>query len=364
MTDLQRTRIAQTLVVLGLLCTTVLCDTKTVSDAAGLIEIFKEEGDNPIADEITITASTLDFQGFSILPLGARDDGTCRPFSGTLIGYGRYITNLVMDNTGRKFQGAGLFCELTGNANIFGITLDRTCNFTGSNASAISVKVTGPVSFVSVTVEAEVHGSAIAGGFAATVGSLPYGENITIESCVSNGNVNGKTKGQSDIGGFVGLVTGNDEASFIVKESGFHGSLFCDSFTCNMGGFIGSFRNNGEAYLEFINSESVISKATDSVNGQLAFGGFVGLFESIPTISIFGTDTTLGGRVVIDSEGSNSVFGGLAGKVTGGLMTSIILKRVKNTMELQAHCGSLLSGGLFGYKPKQSNDYQYRRRPK
>ena len=240
--------------VLGLLCTTVLSVPIHVNYVDQLLVIFNQSEVREISDEITIM-NPLDFSGRSILPLGVHG-GSCTPFSGTL--NGNRIQNLVMDNTDKEYNNAGLFCKLKGGATITGLTLDETCKFTGVEAGAISVSVTGPVNFSDVKVEAEVHGSNNAGGFVASVKNLEHGEQITIRGSESTGRISrGFGGNQYGIGGFVGIVTESDDAKIIVDNSRFEGRLTCETSSCNIGGFIGLVQDADNVDLEFTECKSV-----------------------------------------------------------------------------------------------------------
>ena len=348
MTESRRARFALALVVLGVLSTTVLGQNRyTFKSATGLVAFFNDPKKSVIEDEIILNG-TIDFTDQLGLPLGSHDDGTCTPFGGRFIG--NTIKNLVVNNTGKAYQNAGLFCELAAGAQIINLVLDESCSFTGEWAGAVSVNVSGPVTMTNVVVNAEVHGTERAGGWFATVEGV-QGGTLKIEDGQSTGKVSGRFEKQgSDIGGFVGLVQNSDDLTIQFSKSLFSGDLLCDSMTCYMGGFIGRVKGSSSVSLGFIESESVGTlKVESGGNQQFNVGGFVGFFQGNQIVKLSGTSVTISGSVSVYSYGSSeNAFGGFVGLFDECTTIETVLKQVNNTISLSVIGPSLWSGGLIG----------------
>lgn len=298
--------------------------------------------------ETIILNGTIDFTDQLGLPLGSHDDGTCTPFSGRFIG--NTIKNLVVNNTGKAYQNAGLFCELAAGAQIINLVLDESCSFTGEWAGAVSVNVSGPVTMTNVVVNAEVHGTERAGGWFATVEGV-QGGTLTIEDGQSTGKVSGRFEKQgSDIGGFVGLVQNSGYVEIQFSKSLFSGDLLCDRMTCYMGGFIGRVKGSSSVSLGFIESESVGTLGLEGDgNKQFNVGGFVGFFQGNQIVKVSGTSITISGSVSVGNDGSkDNALGGFVGLIDECTTIETVLKHINNTISLKANSSRLQSGGLIG----------------
>ena len=346
MAESQRARFALALVVLGVLSTTVL-GSRTFKSATGLVAFFNNSKKSVIEDEIILNG-TIDFTNQLGLPLGSHDDGTCTPFGGEFVG--STIKNLVVNNTGKAYQNAGLFCELAAGAQIIGLILDESCSFTGEWAGAVSVNVSGPVTMKNVIVNAEVHGTERAGGWFATVEGS-QGGTLTIEDGQSTGKVSGRFEKQgSDIGGFVGLVQNSGYVEIQFSKSLFSGDLLCDRMTCYMGGFIGRVKGSSSVSLEFIESKSVGTLGLEGDgNKQFMVGGFVGFFQGNQIVKVSGTSITISGSVSVGNDGSyDNALGGFVGLIDECTTIETVLKHINNTISLKANSSRLQSGGLIG----------------
>ena len=147
----------------------------SVGTADELISLFTDTTGGVVETNIELLHD-LDFSYSGLtLPLGAKSDGSCIPFSGVMHGNGFSVKGMIIANHNKEgYQGAGLFCGL-GNASVVNLFIDSSCSFRANYVGALSVTVVGSLTVSNVTNKADVFGDVSAGGFIGSIADLKWG---------------------------------------------------------------------------------------------------------------------------------------------------------------------------------------------
>ena len=343
-------------------------DVVDVSNVEELLGIFQNAQGNPVKEEISIKAD-LDFSELtSVLPLGIQS-GSCAPYSGVFHGNGHSIKGLSMKNKERNdYNNAGLFCELN-HATIENLVFDSSCSFDGITAGALAVNVTGSLTVNNVTNKAQVSGNTRVGGFVSFVSGLQQSDVVLFESCMNEGNV---TTDGWDIGGFIGLIHSNTNATFeftncrnigtisgSVSVGGFAGAFWVNNGTtihvsnCINDGNVQAWGSDGRCggligyYQE--NSHLIISKFINNgnISSQNRVGGVLGVFYACLDAEIFIENSLNYGPIT----GTNFT-GGFIGYHTMGTKFNLTISNCTNygTVSSSSGCGGGFAGAITRHK--------------
>jgi len=246
-------------------------------------EIELMDYDYKLNIDIPLTANWTPF-GY-----GLAQDGSDIPFTGTLDGNHKTISNLkialgdavVSDDTTTYYQNVGLFAMLGSDSIIQDLTI-RTSEdgveggmvvgiLAGQNAGTVNnVTITGPVNAEDATVTDSAYVGAYAQEYNSYVGSIAGFNEGTISNCTVTG---AKVYGYVEVGGAVGentgIITGTNITLDDLNAQATETTL--QSMGMNyIGGFVG-LNDSGYIYncgVEFTN--------TGIVKGYYYVGGFVG----------------------------------------------------------------------------------------
>ena len=296
-----------------------------------------------------IFMNDIDFSGVSdYMPIGDFN----APFCGTLLGNGKLIKNLVIDNSDADAD-EGSFTGLIGmhsNGLIASLTLDSSCCIKGnSNVGGFAGAV------ISGSIEDCINNATIEGenGIGGIVGVCMT---ISIKNCINNGELIIEEDYQSNIGGIIGSCQQGEivdctntvpinapEASYIGGIVGY--SDMTDIINCsNIGNITGNYTLGGIAgqvyYKNIINCENDGDiTCTNKYSGNwVEIGGIAGRMNENCEMKYCRNS----GNVSINELYDSKDVGGLTGELTGN---SNILYSY-NTGNVT---GGTNTGGIAGY---------------
>lgn len=307
-----------------------------VHRAADLVEIFENATGKTLSDDIDVLAD-LDFSQVTLsLPLGGFPNFSCRIFTGSLRGHGYSVKNLVINNSSGL---AGLFCMMA-NATVEDLVIESSCFFNGSLAGALVIKLVGSLTVKNVTNKANVKSDYDAGVFVGDASEIQQ-ERVVIsfESCVNEGNVNGKSRG---VGAFVGSIERSPNVILTMIHCENKGVIHGNDN--DVGGFVGELcrnRNLSVSILNSINSGPVIGDAS-------FVGGFIGFVEYNPSALIVISNCVSRGSVT-----GKWYVGGFVGSITSGSTMNFTIQNSSNECRVD---GQSFSAGFVG---EFSNSAQY-----
>ena len=144
-----------------------------------------------------IVTSDLDFEGYTIVPLGSSE----LPYCGTFDGQGHTFSHLVI-NSDKTYTG--LFSIIGPNAHIQNFVFDSTCSIKGGNYTAIvggSATVSGDVYISGVGNEGSVTGGVNTGAIFGC--NMSNKASVLVDNCYSSGSVVG-SKESGALTGYIG----------------------------------------------------------------------------------------------------------------------------------------------------------------
>ena len=303
------------------------CRVVKVKYPQELINLFKSG--TTVNDTVQLV-SDIDFSASThTLPFGAFSNGTCVAFSGVFQGNGHSIKGFVMNNRYKTgYNNAGLFCSLV-NATVENLVIDSSCSFTGYNAGALSVTVTGSLTVKHTTSNAFVNGRYRVGGFIGYVEYLKQPTVVSFEHCANHGDVVGSN---DHVGGLVGDISYNNNMVLTISNSINNGKIIGRD---EVGGLVGSIKYNTNKALTIDNSIN-----NGIVTAQWSAGGLIGNMNDDKNTEI-----------VIDSSHNNGFVigydsGGFVGATSGNTNMTITISNSINNEEITANS---YVGGFIGY---------------
>ena len=293
-------------------CFCILCGNgKDVYTAADLIDTFNDATTSGIVSIEIEVCDDLDFSHVSLAsPLGFQSPSSCIPFSGTLHGNGHSIKGLVMESTGvENSLDSGLFCRLK-NATIENLVIEQSCRFSGYNAGALSVRVVGSLSVVNVTNQASVSGNWCSGGFVGMIENVQNDDHVEFDGCVNEGEING----YNNVGGIVGLMTGNSGINLHFDGLVNRGCVNC--VENSVGGFLGQVYSCTDVWITISNctNHGTVKGTPFEAQTEAKFndlGGFVGYIYDSHYISLAISNSLNNGTVI----GDDNCVGGFIGSL-------------------------------------------------
>ena len=310
----------------------------TVRSATELIDVFKGATGETVDFDIDLREN-LDFsEGKLIFPLGAFENGTCKPFRGVLHGNGHSIQRLQMNNSRSEgYNNAGFFCKLE-NATIENIAFDTTCTFVGTNAGTLSAEATGSLNLTNIVNRGNVFGNTKVGGM---IGHLDNANNgsvtLIMDRCANEGTVSGN---KENVGGLVGAISRNAHIDTIIFNSINHGTV---KGTFNVGGLVGYISDNNEIKLRIIDNWN-----NGHVNGTHEVGGYLGCLEKNDNVNISISESTNNGI----TTGSSVNVGGFVGGIIENTNITFTLYHCRTNKVVN---GSSAIGGFIGVLTENKN---------
>ena len=335
---------------------------KKISNAQQLVDLFV--AGTAVHEDIELKKD-LDFQNTNlILPLGAKSDDSCLPYTGVFNGKGHKIKNLVMNNTEESgYAGAGLFCCLE-NAVVKDLVFDSSCSFTAESSGALSVMATKSLTVSKVTNKADIYGSEIVGGILGYVYDLSNEDTLFMENCVNEGNIH--SSGMNN-GGIIATIE-HSAANMTIQNCINRGQITANDET---GGIVGIIHDCTHATVTISNCIN-----DNSVEGTEMVGGFIGfIYECLNTVVTIGrginngnvsTLQMLGGFIgavyqnenvnisifnsinngMVTGSGENGEYGGIVGRLYKNTGVFVSLSNVYNNGAVEGT--STFVGGLVG----------------
>lgn len=332
-------KIVFSLMVIAAFCCLTCSYAYDVKSVSQLMSLFDSQSQGTVSQTINLLVD-LDFSVTKLtFPLGRKTSGTCVSFSGVLNGNGHTIRGLEMDNKEKtSYSNAGLFCVLE-NATVNDLVIDRSCSFVGKGVGALAVTVSGSVNLRNVISHASVTGETDIGGFLGLIQKTNRAT-VSLENCANYGSVTGTYFAtQNRVGGMIGFARDNTNLAINVYDSINSATLTCKSGYC--GGFIGYFFNNSAFTVEMSGCDN-----NGNVNGNRLAGGFIGGFWSNDNGEI-----TLLKAANYGNVSGLKMVGGVLGSVSGGKDLRVNVFKCKNTGFIS---GLDLIGGLVGSVSTQS----------
>lgn len=348
-------------VVLGHIAVTCT-GLKKISNAQQLVDLFA--AGTAVNEDIELRKD-LDFKNTNlVLPLGAKTDDTCVPYTGTFNGKGHMIKNLVMNNAEASgYAGAGLFCRLQ-NAVVKDLVFDSSCSFTAESSGALSVEATALLTVSKITNKAAVNGTEIVGGIIGYAYDLSNQSSSQIDSCVNEGSV--KCTGRYT-GGIIGLIE-NTVADIIILDCTNRGPITAQDMTGGIVGCIQDCINTTVTFSNCMNDNDIdgtelvgglvgyVGTCTNTVvtiggsfnNGNILeiqyLGGFIGSFGENENVNVTIFNSINNGMV--SCSGTYGECGGFIGSMYSSAGAFVALSNVYNNGAIKTAYS--YAGGLLG----------------
>jgi len=238
-----------------------------------------------------VLKTDLDFSSSSLTsPVGVDSDGHCHHFEGNFDGQGHVIKNLKMDSKNFDY-GAALFCCIGDSYyTVKNLVFDQSCEFSGTIAAAVTAKAYVP-DIINVTVNAQITGTDVAGGFIGQiVGEVTWTPILNIVNCKNNAVIKTISSKDSCVGGFIGLMGCYSEkwryATYINNNEGeFNISAECLGTETVLGGVVGCVRKGERISIGMKNNKLSLVAHTHKCD-SLTSGGPIGAVQKSPKFSI------------------------------------------------------------------------------
>ena len=288
--------------------------------------------------------------GLEMVPIGT----LAAPFTGKFNGNGKILSNWQVETYTLDDGAAGLFGYVSGNAEIYGITLSGgACSAEGYLASdmhpaggivgMVTSLVGGTVSIHDCVNLNDVRSEHISGGIVGQVSS-----NVIIRDCVNEGDVLGvwaaggivgsasgtvtiadcsngggieaiSASGYAYAGGIAGFLTSVDPDGIVVSDCTNTTVVSASALNLRAAGIAGFARN--ATMTDCINSGKIEGDSTLGADATSYVGGIVGRLESSLIDGCINEATGTIGMVAEDSLGNNGLrywLGGIAGDMVYG----------------------------------------------
>jgi len=282
-------------------------------------------------------------------PLGLRDDMSCMPFSGVMDARGFSIIGVNMGGTDTD---SALFCGLR-DAVIGNLVIDKSCSFSGSSASALSLTASSYVGLVNVKNYARVEGHLTVGGFFANVEGTD-GATLEIINCTNAGELV-CTRDQDDgkntlLSAFIGYLHNNQNMKVIVQNCVNDGVLLSTRTgkQAQVGAFCALMDQISSSTIQisdFVNNGNIIVRASSGRVGGLF--GIVYYGESY-TLELSGCVNN--GNIDYSGEDSDGSQGGFIGYISKSKKNKIDFTHCVNNGEVKTQTAvSTTTTGCSGF---------------
>lgn len=331
-------------------------------------------GDNPsLMNKTFKLAATLDFNTLTFIPVGSATN----PFSGTLIGAGNVIKNIVSTCTG---TAGGIISHMSNTVSMrsMGIVgplvlenLDFRC-FNQNVGALVGTLLTDTAAvndggrrleienIVVTNSHLEVVVSSTSGAVGGLIGSIDFNNvnsrisNITVQNSDIIGNSNGEHVG-GVIGKFVSTGPGPTSSARVEAIKSLGNSIYAYDSIIGTGGVFGYY----QASSGNVETRKII--ANNTVSGISSVGGVIGdlangrLSEAVAKGSVAG-GADIGGVVGSSSAAGNVINGSyseasVTASVNGGVFAGSDLGSIQNSWA----AGSITGGGTLSYAVPQAS---------
>lgn len=269
-------------------------------------------------------------------------------FAGIFNGQGNTISDLVIDcgkgENDPAYDAVGLFGYVSGtiqNVSLTGLSVSAACDYVGGiagmlmdNAVISGCTVQGSISGAVYEGNGDVYGSQMGGIAGATENTC---ENVRIENCVNEADLDGRT----NVGGIIGDADGRYKQSVNLLNCTNKGTVNGGSY--HVGGIVGTA--NGTAISGCTNEGAVTGTYDDTIQlGNRGVGGIVG--DAVHDVEL--TDCRNSGNI---EAAQQEWVGGIAGRLHQG-------SSVNGCTNSGAIQGGDKTGGVVGYADAYADGYQ------
>jgi len=248
---------------------------------------FANDVANDKATYDVVLDTDLDFSSTTFpVPVGVDSQYECHFYSRDFNGQGHTIKNLKMKSS--TYGDAALFCGLN-DYSVKNLVIDKSCEFSGSIAGGLAVMANNP-DIGNVTVNAQVTGEVLAGGFIGAISATIEAKNpiTNINKCQNNAIIKVTSGLNSCAGGFIGSIKCNSPTGYCslnMEHNSGDVNVQCLSPETILGGVVGAVEDSKNIFVN-LNGNTLSVTSHSAKCETLTSGGAIGIFEKSPGFSL------------------------------------------------------------------------------